>query len=225
VATPAEVARQRALRNYVVFRVKAIEFLDILALYSRLRAIPMNQEQLLAAKKTVPQGQGLDHLLGFLAFRPPKFSADSLKTVAVSWFALFIDKNGMDVIDLWCEVFPKHATKTRAAWRRMEPAWQLLRDFRNQAGFHADSPIRFFGARHNVVKEWPKVEAALKEFDALFQFFLRAEATELSAELEPALDSLLDELEKLHGEANFKREQFKSYLMLADLKAAAVPTV
>jgi hypothetical protein len=221
--TPADVARQRALQNYVVFRVKAIEFLDILALYSQLRATPMSQDQLFAAKKTVPQG--LAPLVGFLAFRPPKFSADSLKTVALSWFALFIDKNGMDVIDLWCEVFPKHATKTRAAWRRMEPAWQLLRDFRNQVGFHADSPIRFFGARYKVLKDWPIVEAALKEFETLFNFFLKAEATELSAELEPALDSLLDELERLHGGAKFQREQFKSYLMLADLKAAEGPTV
>jgi hypothetical protein len=223
VKTPADAARQRALRNYVVFRVKAMEFLDILALYNCLRAIPMNQDELFAAKKAVPQG--LVPLVGFLAFRPPKFSADSLKTVALSWFALFIDKNGMDVIDLWCEVFPKHATKTRAAWKRMEPAWQILRDFRNQVGFHADSPIRFFGARHKVRKDWTTVEAALKEFHSLFYFFLNAEAAEIGAELEPALESLLDELEKLHGGAKFQREQFKAYLMLADMKAAAAPTV
>lgn len=223
MVNPADAARQRALRSYVVFRVKAMEFLDVLGLYNSLRATPMSQNELLAAKKTVPQG--LAPLVRFLAFRPPKFSADSLKTIAVSWFALFIDRNGMDVIELWCEVFPKHANKTRAAWRRMEPAWQTLRDFRNQAGFHADSPIRFFGARYRLRKEWRMVEAALKEFHSLFHFFLNAEATEIGAELESALESLLDELENLHEGTKFQREQFKSYLMLADLKAAAAPTV
>ncbi len=217
----AGAARQRALRKYAVFRVKAIEFLDILALYNCLRANLMGPAEMVAAKTTVPHG--LAPLVGFLAFRPPKFTADSLRTVAVSWFALFIDKNGMDAIDLWCEVFPKHATKTLGAWKRMEPAWQILRDFRNQAGFHADSPIRFFGARYNLRKEWPKVEAALKEFHSLFHFFLNAEATELGTELEPALNSLLDELETLHKGTKFQREQFKSYLMIPDLKAAATP--
>lgn len=173
------VARQNALRNYLIFRIKAMEFLDILALYNCLRANKANQAEIPAVRTQAPEG--LVPLLSFLEFRPSQFTADSLKTVAVSWFALFIDKNAMDAIKVWCQVFPNHATQTRAAWTRMEPAWQMLRDFRNRAGFHADKPIRFFGARHQVRKEWPKVEAALGEFEKLFKFFLKVEETPTQA--------------------------------------------
>lgn len=219
---PANLARQNALRDYIVFRIKAMEFLDILGLFNCLPANTTRQEELAAVKGQVPQG--LVPLVSFLAFRPSQYSADSLKTVAVSWFALFIDKNGMDAIKLWSQVFPAHAGEVRAAWKKMESSWQILRTFRNSAGFHADKPMRFFGARHQLRKEWQKVQAALDEFKKLFDFFLKAEATELGAELGPALDSLLDELEKKDG-TKFQREQFKAYLMIADPTALATVIV
>ncbi len=214
----ANVARQNALRSYLIFRIKAMEFLDILGLFNCLRANRMRQDELAAVKAQVPQG--LVPLISFLAFRPPQYSADSLKTVAVSWFALFIDKNGMDAIKVWSQVFPAHASKVQAAWKKMESSWQILRTFRNRAGFHADEPMKFFAARHQLRKEWSKVQAALDEFKKLFDFFLIAEGTELGAELGPALDSLMDELEKKQG-SKFQRDQFKAYLMIADAKALA----
>jgi hypothetical protein len=177
----------------------------------------MRQEELAAIKNQVPQG--LVPLISFLAFRPPQYSADSLKTVAVSWFALFIDKNGMDAINVWSQVFPAHASKVQAAWKKMESSWQILRTFRNRAGFHADEPMKFFAARHQRRKEWPRVQAVLDEFKKLFDFFLKTEGTELGAELESALDSLLDELEKKRG-SKFQRAQFKAYLMIVDPTAA-----
>jgi hypothetical protein len=64
----------------------------------------------------------------------------------------------------------------------MEPTWKVLRDFRNRAGFHADKPEKFFEARFQLRKEWPKVEAALNEFKNLFDFFLKAERTEMQRE-------------------------------------------
>jgi hypothetical protein len=190
-----------------------MEFLDILALFNCLRANTTQQEELVALKAQVPQG--LVPLISFLAFRPSQYSADSLKTVAVSWFALFIDKNGMDAIKVWSQVFPAHANKVQAAWKKMESSWQILRTFRNRAGFHADKPMKFFAARLQLRKEWPKVQAALDEFKKLFDFFLKIEGTDLDTELGPALDSLLDDLEKKQG-TKFQREQFKAYLMIAD---------
>lgn len=214
----AQEARKNALRKYVVFRIKAIEFLDLLSLYNCLRANRMRREELLAASQQV--APGLTPLLSLLAYRPPQFVADSVKAVVVSWFVLFIDKNGMDAIKLWCQVFPQHAAKTQAAWRRMEPAWGVLREFRNRAGFHADAPAKFFGARVRFRKEWSTVEAALKEFETLFKFLLKAEEKELGRELEPTLDSLLDDLEKQHAGTRFQRAQFKAYLMIPNAQAA-----
>ena len=45
--------------------------------------------------------------------------------------------------------------------------------YRNSAGFHADTPMKFFAARHQLRKEWPKVQSALDEFKKLFDFFLK----------------------------------------------------
>ena len=91
----------------------------------------------------------------------------------------------------------------------------ILREFRDRAGFHADKPIRFFGARYKLRSEWTKVDVALKEFEELLRFFLKAEEKELP-ELDRALDALLDDLEKEHAGSTFQREQFKAYLMIAD---------
>jgi hypothetical protein len=136
--------------------------------------------------------------------------------VVLSWFCLFVDKSkdGMDVMKLWAEVFPQHADRVRTAWTHMEPAWTILREFRHRAGFHADRPFKFFGARYKVRSEWAVVETALAEFESLLKFLLKAEAQELP-ELEDELDFLLDELEARHG-SRFQRNQFKAYAMIPD---------
>ena len=50
MTTPVKSASQSALRNYLIFRIKAMEFLDILALFNCLRANTMRQEELTAMK-------------------------------------------------------------------------------------------------------------------------------------------------------------------------------
>jgi hypothetical protein len=189
--------RKFALRRYVVFRVKAIEFLDMGGLHQGL---------LNGSIKPYPP------------FRTASNMADSLKTVLLSWFALFVDKNAMNVIELWQQVFPQHAKLEKETWAKMEPTWPVLREFRNRAGFHADKPRRFFGARHRLRVEIKHVEAALLEFEKLFKFLLSVEAKELP-DLEEALDDLLDELEKAHG-GTYKREQLKAYMMVPDTHRA-----
>lgn len=185
--------RKSALRRYIVFRVKVMEFLDMASLHQGL---------ITGNVKPYPQ------------FRSAKDMAGSLRTVLVSWLSLFVDKNGMNVIELWKEIYPHHAKRVQDSWAKMEPTWPILRDFRNRAGFHADKPFRFFGARHVLRKDIKKVEAAMVEFENLFKFFLKAEETELPV-LEQALDSLLDDLEKKHGSA-YKRADFKHYVMFKD---------
>ena len=187
--------RKSALRRYIVFRIKAIEFLDLNTLRNRLRANEINPEP---------------HI------RPAVFMSNSVRTIVLSWFALFVDKNGLDVIKLWVELFPKHATRVREAWTRMEPAWNAIREFRDRAGFHADTPMKFFGARYKIQVDTDLVEAAVQEFTGLLRFFLHAERTELP-DLETELDALLIDLEKEHG-VTYQREQFKAYLMIAPLE-------
>jgi hypothetical protein len=185
--------RKSALRRYVVFRVKAIEFLDLANLHQGLKE-----------KRIGP----------WPPFRPPEFVANSLRTVLWSWFALFVDKNGMDAIKLWIEIFPQHAKRVQDAWEKMEPAWPILRQFRDSAGFHADKPLRFFTAKHKLRLEIKQAEAAIIEFEKLFKFLLKAEEKELPG-FEEALDDLLDELEKAYG-GTYRREQYKAYMMIPD---------
>lgn len=188
--------RRFAIRRYIVFRVKAVEFLDLAVVHERLISGNIKPDP---------------------PFRLPDHVADSLRTVLLSWFALFVDKNGMDVIKLWKGIFPKHAQRVEQAWARMQPIWPVLREFRDKAGFHADEPPKFFGARHRLRSEIKQVEATMVEFENLFKFFLKAEGNELP-ELEKELDSLLDDLEKKHR-CSFNRGAFKAYMMIPDSRS------
>jgi len=186
--------RKHALRRYVVFRVKAIEFIDIVVLRKCLqqdRYVP-----------STPVG------------RIASDFSDSLRTVQLSWLAVFIDqsKDGMDVIKLWKELFPKHRTQIEQAWARMEPTWVVLRNFRDKAGFHADKPRAFFKARTEIIRQEKIVEATLEEFDRLFTMLLKVETTELP-DLESVVDDLLNELEADQS-CRYNRDEFKRYLML-----------
>jgi hypothetical protein len=182
-----------ALRRYVVFRVKAIEFLDLSAI-----------------RQGVQNSQ-------FLPYTPvgrtgPDF-ADSLRTVLLSWMAIFIDKTkgGLNVIDLWKEVFPKHKAEIDQVWNDIKPSWEILRQFRNKAGFHADKPIEFFKARQEISLHYHTITAALVQFQQLFTMLLKAEATEL-LDLENVVDDLLGELE-VNQSSVYDRNEFKRYLM------------
>ncbi|HTF26875.1 MAG TPA: hypothetical protein VK937_23655 [Candidatus Limnocylindria bacterium] len=179
--------RKHALRRYIVYRVKAVEFLDFGALRHGLES-------------------------GDFCPRTPvnRISTDfveSLRTVQLSWFANFVDKSkdGVDVIEFWKELFPKHRHQIEEAWNRMKPAWDAFRRFRDKAGFHADKPLAFFKARREIPRKQQTITAALREFDQLSKLILKAETTELP-DLEDAVDNLLDELEAGH-EYRYKRVQ------------------
>ena len=185
--------RKHALRRYLVFRVKLIEFLDMAGLWELFRTDKLHP--------STPVG------------RQPKDFADSLQTVLLSWFALFVDKNGMNVIELWKEVFPSRSGEIEQAWQRMAPAWDIIRQFRDRAGFHADKPCRFFSARSEKLKNQRMISDALAEFQKLQGSILKAEETELP-EFPAAVDAFLDELEAAGHKYN--RPEFKRYLMIPD---------
>jgi hypothetical protein len=183
--------RKHALRRYLVFRVKLIEFLDMAAIWELLRT-----------NKLQPPNP---------ASRQPKDFADSLQTVLLSWFALFVDKNALNVIELWKELFPKRRDEVEATWNRIKSAWDVLRRFRDSAGFHADKPSRFFNARREKSKNHAMLMEALAEFQRLQGVILKAESTELT-DFPSAVDAFLDEQEA--AERRYNRAEFKRYLMI-----------
>lgn len=186
--------RKAFLRRYLVYRVKAIEFFDLSAV----------RQGLLDYKMTVPTPVG----------RTNEDFVAGLRTVLLSWMALFIDKSkdGMDVIPMWKELFPQLSTDIDEAWKQMEPAWEIIRTFRDRAGFHADKPLKFFRARSGIISNHAAVTRALEEFEKLQRKILKSEGSTLP-DLEAVLDDLLDELE--NGENHkYKRAEFKRYLMI-----------
>lgn len=184
--------RKDALRRYLVFRVKTIEMLDIGAV----------RQTAAGGKLSVPNPVG----------RLPKDFADSLRTPHLSWFALLIDKNGMDAIKLWSELFPKHRDEIDETWARIKPAWNIIRGFRDRAGFHADKPTAFFRARYEVIAHQQKVATAIEDFRKLFGTILTAEVAELP-DLAKAVDEFLDEMEA-EQHSKYNRAEFKRYLMI-----------
>jgi hypothetical protein len=184
--------RKDALRRYAVYRIKVMEFLDLNALRDGLLKGQINYA-----------GQ----------LRPPIFMAQSVRTVILSYFALFVDKNGMNVIELWKELFPNHKQLVEEVWGRIEPEWKTIREFRDRAGFHADKPMKFFAARYKVNKS-TTLDKAVGEFIALVRFFLKAEDRGELPDFEEELDSLLKDLEAAQPE-KYQREQFRAYIMLA----------
>jgi len=101
----------------------------------------------------------------------------------------------------------------------MEPAWDFIRTFRDRAGFHADKPLLFLRARNGIIANLPVVTNALEEFEKLQREILNSEGGTLP-DLEIALDELLDELERA-DKHRYKRQQFKSYLMIPDTSGQA----
>jgi hypothetical protein len=185
--------RKHALRRYLVFRVKLIEMLDIGAV----------RQAAASDQLSVPNPVG----------RIPKDFADSIRTVQLSWFALLVDKNGMDAIKLWRELFPNHKKEIDETWARIKPIWDgVIRNFRNRAGFHADGPRKFFGARHDIVVQNEKISEALEDFRRLFSAIVKAEEKELP-DFPKAVDDFLDEMEAEHG-SKYDRQEFKRYLMI-----------
>jgi hypothetical protein len=183
--------RKDALRRHAVYRMKVMEFLDLNALRTGL------------LKGHIRYAEDL---------RPVKFMSQSVRTVVLSYFALFVDKNGMNVIELWKELFPMHKKLVEETWARIQPTWNTIREFRDRAGFHADKPMKFFGARYRVAQD-KRIDEALAEFVGLISFFLKAENRGELSDFETELDSLLNDLEVAQPET-YQREQFKAYLML-----------
>jgi hypothetical protein len=167
-------ARRDTLKRYAVFRIKAVEFLDMTAVwqaFSRREILPFT-----------PVGRTYDDFFW------------SIRTPVLSWFGLFVDKKGMNVIELWKELFPDQRDHIETIWLEIEPTWVTLKAFRDCAGFHADKPLRFFRARGDIIAHAGEVQSALEKFETLFRKLLKLEGQ--LTDLGEVVDELLDELDR-----------------------------
>jgi hypothetical protein len=185
-ARAAELRRD-ALQRYVIYRLKMQELLHYELLFLSLDAGEFCPENI------------MDH-------ESAEF-ASSMRTVAVSWWVTFVDKNGLDVFDLWRELFPKHKAKINKLWKQIEPTWKVLVNYRNRCGFHADKPMRYFAAKAGLLDNGKRVTKDMQDFITLSVFLMRKEEKEIP-DLADAAEDLLLNVELKFGYA-VKRAAFR----------------
>jgi hypothetical protein len=135
--------------------------------------------------------------------------SQSVRTATISWFATMVDQSrgGLDVFDLWRQLFPKHRREIDQVWAKVEPQWKYIRDFRDKVGFHADTPLNFFRARSESYQHQAQIAKALQGFIGLAVKFLQIEDKELP-DFVPEVEGCLLDLESLL-KVSLTREWFK----------------
>jgi hypothetical protein len=190
----AEQLRKDDLKRYVIYRMKSLELLHFYLLLNDLNEsghFPPND---------------LDH--------DGRMFASSVRTVVISWLATIVDqtRDGMNVFDLWRRLFPKHKKEIERVWTLLDPQLELIKNFRDRVGFHADTPLKFFAARDEIRGKNPDLEAAMLGFLNLQILMFKHEDEELPDFVSAAEDLLLDVELKLN--MSIDREWFKRALIL-----------
>jgi len=136
----------------------------------------------------------------------------SVRTAAVSWFSTIVDQSqdGLNVFDLWRQLFPKHRAEIDRVWDEIQPHWKAVKQFRDRCGFHADTPKRYFLAKQGIRP--PEIARAIQKFLDLATFFLKREDEELP-DFVPEVEAFLLDFE-LETDHRFKRDSFKRMLIL-----------
>jgi len=169
----AERLRKDDLRRYVIYRMKSLELLHYYLLLFDLN----------------DSGHYPDNILG----HDGVMFASSMRTVAISWLATFVDqsRDGMNVFDLWRRLFPKHRDEIDRVWAQLEPQLDLIKNFRDRVGFHADAPLRYFAARDKIRGKNPELQAAMDSFMNLEIALYRYETEEACFKVKERADVTL----------------------------------
>jgi hypothetical protein len=103
---------------------------------------------------------------------------DTLRTCALSWFVTLFDPSGVNIFDLWEQMYPQYPWRLGVYRKAVEPNLQRLRTFRNKSAFHADRVFSKFFAPRVQMQEHRKQDAeTLQRFLRLAIFLLKREHT------------------------------------------------
>lgn len=186
--------RRADLKRYVVYRMKSLELIHFYLLFGDLNE----------GGHFPPNDLGHDG----------RMFAGSVRTVIISWLATIVDqtRGGMNVFDLWRRLFPKYKEEIERTWTQLEPQLELIKNFRDRVGFHADTPLKVFAARDKIRGKNPDLEAAVLGFMNLQILMFKHEDEELPDFVSAAEDLLLDV--ELQLRISIDREWFKRALIL-----------
>jgi hypothetical protein len=185
--------RKDALRRYFVFRMKLIEVFHFVSLWSSL-----DDEEFIP--ENVMEHDGSDY-------------AESVRTALLGWFCTIVDQSGggLNVLNVWRQLFPKHRKKIDALWKEIEPHWEILKNFRDKCAFHADTPKHYFAAKQRIIHN-PQVAKAVQDMLDVAKFFINKEDEELP-DFVPEVESCLFDLER-ELDIRINRDALKRLLIL-----------
>jgi hypothetical protein len=186
--------RRDALRRYFVFRMKLIELFHLHLLWGAL-----------ADEKFVPENV-MEH--------DGRNFADSIRTALLSWYCTIVDRTagGLNVFNVWRELFPNHRDEIERVRAEVEPQWDILREFRDKCGFHADTPRNYFKAKQGILENLQVVKA-VQDFLDLAKLLINCEEAELP-DFVPEVETFLLDFELEEGNYGINRQALKKLLIL-----------
>lgn len=192
--TVAEQLRRDALRRYFIFRLKLIELFHLHLVWCSLVDDKFTPEN-------VMEHSGRDF-------------AESIRTAYLSWYCTIVDqtRGGLNIFNLWLELFPRHRDEIERVRKEVEPHWEVLKNFRDKCGFHADTPRNYLLAKQKVL-DTPQTAKAVQDFLDLAKTFINLENEELS-DFVPEVEACLLDFELEPGNRSVNRHAMKRLLIL-----------
>jgi hypothetical protein len=144
--------------------------------------------------------------------------AESIRVPLLSWYCTIVDRTqgGLNIFNVWRELFPKHRREIERVRREVEPQWEVLRTFRDRCGFHADTPRNYFLAKQKILDN-PQVAKAVQDFLDLAKFLINHEEAEM-LDFVPEVETFLLDFELEKGNRGINRNALKKLLILPRTK-------
>jgi hypothetical protein len=191
--TVAKQLRRDALRRYFVFRMKLVELFHFHLLMEAL-----------VDEKFVPE-----NVMG----HEGRDFAYTVRTALLSWYCTIVDRSegALNIFNVWRELFPNHRDEIEQVRARLEPNWEILKNFRDKCGFHADTPRNYFLAKQKLLDNLQVVNS-MQEFLDLAKKLIKVEDTEL-IDFVPEVETALLDFE-IEGIFRVNRDAMKRLLIL-----------
>jgi hypothetical protein len=187
--------RRKCLKQYVIFRIKLIEFIHLLTITTDI-----------LARGQVPENI-IDHTW--------KHFSETTLNALMNQFVTFTDphKGGLDIRRVWGVLFPKHQRAIDRCWdRHIQPGWMIIVKYRDNAGAHSGHLEKYLDARGTLAGNRKIAIETLKAFLSLATSLMHREQREL-LDFPDFIESALLDIEIKTGRS-FKRRWLREWKLI-----------
>ena len=152
-----KLSRKDALEQLIICRQRLAEALHLFTLWDDLRK-----------GKITPALNPIE---------TPEDYLETLRTAYLCWLASLFDKTkqAINIFDVWVALFPAERGEITRIWQENKAAFELLRDFRNNTGFHGNVALAEHLRTRKLVLGSKPIEKAGHDFFGLAIRMLRIE--------------------------------------------------